>query len=88
MLWREGLSVVVTNVVSLRVQLVQSLCLGNFINVYRPTGKQGDQARRILFSHDLLTLSQTIFDEVSCYAWKFNPNRAKGLKIGTAFMIF
>ena len=46
----------VVNSVPLRLQLLRS----TFINVYAPTGNQGENARRNLFSNELLTLSQTV----------------------------
>ena len=56
-LWRVGVEVVVTNVVERRIQLIQTTKYGNFINVYAPTGNQGESARRTLFSQHLLSLT-------------------------------
>ena len=41
-LWRKELEVVVTNIVTLRLQLVKSANYGNFVNIYAPTGSQGE----------------------------------------------
>ena len=53
--WLKSLDVVVSSIVLCRIQ---SLDYDNikFINVYAPSGTQGQRARRRLFSQDLLTL--------------------------------
>ena len=58
-LWKKGSDAVVVNVVPLRLQLLKSNVYGNFINIYAPTGNQGEQARRHLFTTELLSLTQT-----------------------------
>ena len=57
-LWRKEINVVVVNVVAKRIQLIKTEHYGNFINTYAPTGTQGEQQRRDLFSEDLLPLIQ------------------------------
>ena len=69
-LWRKGLDIVVTNIVKLRLQLIQSPIYGNFINIYAPSGTQGERGRRVLFSQHLLTLTQTTIPApVLCGDW-------------------
>ena len=55
-LWRKETEVVVSNIVPLRLQVVYSDLYGNFINIYAPTGNQGEKMRRTLFSEDLFYL--------------------------------
>ena len=60
-LWRKDIEVIVVNVIPLRLQLIKSVIHGNFVNIYAPTGSQGTQQRRKLFTQDLFSLSQTVF---------------------------
>ena len=54
--WRKSLEVVVTNIILRRLQVVCCSSMGTFINVYAPTGSQGERERNNLFSHELLPL--------------------------------
>ena len=60
-LWKKDIAVVVVNIVVLRLQLVKSDVYGNFVNIYAPTGNQGERGRRNLFTQDLSTLIQNTF---------------------------
>ncbi|MCP3678767.1 MAG: hypothetical protein GY782_00035, partial [Gammaproteobacteria bacterium] len=56
-LWKKGIEgVVVNNIVPRRIQFITTGNDGTFINVYAPSGTQGERERRVLFSQDLLTL--------------------------------
>ena len=60
-LWKKDVEVVVVNVLPLRLQLLRSSLYGNFVNIYAPTGSQGESARRAIFTTDLLSIIQTNF---------------------------
>ena len=55
-IWRDFLNVIVDNIVPLRLQVVNIQQFGTFVNVYGPTGSQGERERRSLFTQDLLPL--------------------------------
>ena len=56
-LWLTGIEgVVVTNIVSRRVQYITTANDGIFINLYAPSGTQGERERRLLFNQDLLPM--------------------------------
>ena len=55
-LWNKELGVTVENLVPLRAQLITCLEFGSFVNIYAPTGSQGEKGRRNLFLNDLLPL--------------------------------
>ena len=41
-LWKSEVNAVVTNIVPLHMQLIQTQSHSNFINIYAPTGSQGE----------------------------------------------
>ena len=72
-LWKSGIEgIVVDNIVSRRMQYITTGNDGIFINVYAPSGSQGEQERRVLFSQDLLTLVEaaptrpTLVGDLNC----------------------
>ena len=58
-IWRKEINAQVRNVVPLRLQLLESNMVGNFVNVYAQTGTQGEKQRNSLFSRDLFSLINT-----------------------------
>ena len=58
-LWMREIEAVVIDIVPQRLQLLKSTLFGTFVNIYAPTGSQGERARNLLFSHELLNLVQT-----------------------------
>ena len=56
-LWRSGIEgVVVNNLVSRCLQYITTGEDGIFINLYAPSGSQGEGDRRVLFGQDLLAM--------------------------------
>ena len=58
-LWKKEVEVEITNVTPGRLQVLRSKVYGDFVNVYAPTGCQGERMRRILFTQDLFDLIQS-----------------------------
>ena len=55
--WRTSIeNVVVSNIVTSRLQLIKTDQLGSFVNIYSPSGSQGERERRVLFNQDLVPL--------------------------------
>ena len=54
------MDITVNNIVVKHVQHVKSKELGDFINIYAPTGNQGERLRRILFTQELVPLIQSV----------------------------
>ena len=59
--WRTSIeNVVVSNIVTSRLQLIKTDQLGSFVNIYSPSGSQGERERCVLFNQDLFWLETGI----------------------------
>ena len=62
-LWRMDVEgVVVSNIISRRLQYFTTCNDGIFINLYPPSGYQGERERRVLLGQDLFALKQPPLD--------------------------